>query len=47
MPVRSVDGELIGGRDGPGEISVALHNHYWERRWDGWDATPVRYDLAT
>jgi len=46
MPVRSVDGEPVGGRDGPGEISAALHNQYWERRWDGWDATPVRYDLT-
>jgi branched-chain amino acid aminotransferase len=47
MPVRSVDGELVGGREGPGEIAIALHNRYWERRWEGWDATPVRYDLAT
>ena len=43
MPVRSVDGRPVGGREGAGEISVALHNRYWERRWDGWDATPVRY----
>jgi len=21
-------------------------NRYWERRWKGWDATPVRYELA-
>jgi branched-chain amino acid aminotransferase len=47
MPVRSVDGEIVGGHDGPGEISTALHNHYWERRWEGWHATPVRYDLGT
>jgi branched-chain amino acid aminotransferase len=46
MPARSIDGQPIGGRDGPGEISVALHNRYWERRWEGWDATPVRYELA-
>ncbi len=43
MPVRSVDGVNVGGRDGPGEISTRLHNLYWEKRWDGWDATPVRY----
>ena len=46
MPARSVDGQLVAGRDGPGEISVALHNRYWERRWEGWDATPVRYELG-
>ncbi|MDJ0866089.1 MAG: aminotransferase class IV [Myxococcota bacterium] len=46
MPARSLDGEPIGGHAGPGEISVALHNRYWERRWEGWDATPVRYELA-
>jgi branched-chain amino acid aminotransferase len=46
MPAGSLDGEPIGGRRGPGELSVALHNRYWERRWEGWDATPVRYELA-
>jgi branched-chain amino acid aminotransferase len=46
MPVRSVDGVLVGERDGPGEIAVQLHNTYWEKRWAGWHATPVRYDLA-
>lgn len=46
MPVRSVDGILIGNRNGPGEISVRLHNLYWEKRWGGWHATPVRYELA-
>ncbi len=46
MPARTIDGQPIAGRNGPGEISVALHNRYWERRWEGWDATPVRYELA-
>jgi branched-chain amino acid aminotransferase len=46
MPVRSVDGKAVAGRDGPGEVSVRLHNAYWEKRWAGWDATRVRYDLA-
>jgi branched-chain amino acid aminotransferase len=45
MPVRSVDGKLIGGREGPGEVSIQLHNLYWEKLWSGWDATPVRYEL--
>ena len=47
MPVRSVDGSLIGDRDGPGEVSIRLHNLYWEKRWSGWDATPVRYELGS
>ena len=46
MPVRKVDDTLIGGRDGPGELSVQLHNLYWEKRWAGWHATPVRYELS-
>jgi branched-chain amino acid aminotransferase len=46
MPASSIDGKPVGGREGPGKISVALHNRYWERRWEGWDATPVRYELA-
>ena len=46
MPVRSVDGTRVGGREGPGEISIRLHNLYWEKRWSGWHATPVRYELA-
>ncbi len=44
MPVRSVDAALVGGKDGPGALSVRLHNLYWEKRWAGWDATPVRYE---
>jgi branched-chain amino acid aminotransferase len=47
MPVRSVDGALVGDRDGPGEVSIRLHNLYWEKRWSGWDATPVRYELGS
>ena len=46
MPVRSVDGALVGEGSGPGEVSTQLHNLYWEKRWSGWDATPVRYDLG-
>ena len=46
MPVRSVDGARIGDRDAPGEVSARLHNLYWEKRWSGWDATPVRYERA-
>ncbi len=47
MPVRSVDGEPAGGHKGAGELSVRLHNLYWEKRWAGWHGTPVRYELAS
>ncbi|MDQ1256635.1 MAG: branched-chain amino acid aminotransferase [Candidatus Hydrogenedentes bacterium] len=46
MPVRSVDGKPVGGRNSAGEISIRLHNLYWEKRWAGWHGTPVRYELA-
>jgi len=46
MPINSVDGHILGGHAGPGELTARLHDAYWQRRWSGWDATPVRYDLA-
>ena len=36
MPVRSIDGAVVGDRDGPGEVSIRLHILYWEKRWSGW-----------
>ena len=44
MPVNSVDGIVFGGKDGPGEITVRLHNLYWEKMWEGWKCTPVNYE---
>jgi branched-chain amino acid aminotransferase len=44
MPVNRVDGVLLGGVDGPGEISARLHDLYWQRLFDGWKSSPVRYD---
>ncbi len=46
MPVRSVDGKAVCEHGGAGEISIRLHNLFWEKRWAGWHATPVRYELA-
>lgn len=46
MPVRSVDGKAVSDHGGAGAISIRLHNLYWEKRWAGWHATPVRYELA-
>jgi branched-chain amino acid aminotransferase len=46
MPVRSVDGKAISDHGGAGAISIRLHNMYWEKRWAGWHATPVRYESA-
>jgi branched-chain amino acid aminotransferase len=43
MPVNSVDGIVLGGSDGPGELSVRLHNLYFEKMREGWRSTPVDY----
>lgn len=43
MPVNSVDGKVLGGKAGPGELTTTLHNLYWTKRWDGWLGTPVDY----
>ncbi len=46
MPVRSVNGKPVCEHGGAGEVSVQLHNLYWEKRWAGWHGTPVNYELA-
>jgi branched-chain amino acid aminotransferase len=43
MPVNSVDGRVIGGAEGPGELAQRLNDLYWERLFDGWKSTPVNY----
>lgn len=42
MPVSRLDGRIIGN-DRPGPISAALRERYWDRRAEGWHATPVDY----
>ena len=44
MPVRSVDGKNVCAHGGAGELSIQLHNLYWEKRWAGWHGTPVNYE---
>ena len=46
MPVRSVDGKSVCEHGGAGEISIQLHNLYWEKRWAGWHGTSVKYEIA-
>ncbi len=46
MPIGTVNGTQLGGSEGPGDLSVRLHNAYWEKRWDGWHGEPVDYSLA-
>ena len=46
MPVNSVDGIVLGGIAGPGELTRRLRNLYWEKMWDGWKCTPVDYDVS-
>jgi branched-chain amino acid aminotransferase len=43
MPVRTVDDIVLGGVAGPGPVTVALHNRYWQDMWAGWKSTPVTY----
>jgi branched-chain amino acid aminotransferase len=44
LPVNGVDGHVLGGTPGPGELTTKLHNLYWTKRWAGWLGTPVDYD---
>ena len=46
MPVRSVDGVELGRNRGPGKLTVAIHNLYWQKLWSGWYGTPVDYSEA-
>ncbi|NRA31240.1 MAG: aminotransferase class IV [Parvularculaceae bacterium] len=46
MPISRVDNQLLGHGEGPGEICTTLHNAYWEKRWNGWDAIPVDYSVT-
>jgi branched-chain amino acid aminotransferase len=46
MPVNRVDGVMLGGVDGPGELASRLHNLYWEKLWEGWKCSPADYQGA-
>jgi branched-chain amino acid aminotransferase len=46
IPITRVDGRSLGVNGTAGEITRRLHNLYWEKRWEGWHATPVGYDAA-
>lgn len=43
MPASHVNGQPLGGRNGPGDLSTKLHNLYWEKRWAGWLGEEVQY----
>ena len=43
-PIEPGETLTLAELDGPGEISIQLHNRYWEKRWSGWGATPVNYE---
>lgn len=43
MPVNSVDDRVLGGKPGPGVLTIQLHNLYWEKVWEGWKSMPVDY----
>ena len=44
VPLNSVDGVALDG--GPGPLTRALHDRYWQKRRDGWHGTPVDYAAA-
>ncbi len=46
MPATRIDGRIMGN-DRPGPISRRLHDAFWDRRAEGWHATPVDYAAAT
>jgi len=43
MPVSRIDDHIMSG-DKPGSVSIRLKDRYWEKREEGWYATPVVYD---
>ncbi|MEM7217774.1 MAG: aminotransferase class IV [Pseudomonadota bacterium] len=43
MPVATVNERVLGGANGPGELTTRLHNLYWEKRWAGWLGDPIDY----
>lgn len=45
MPVSRIDGRIMGN-DRPGPVSTRLRDRFWQKRAEGWHATPVDYSLA-
>ncbi|MGR3780370.1 MAG: aminotransferase class IV [Albimonas sp.] len=45
MPASRIDGRRMNN-DRPGPISMRLHDRFWEKRAQGWHATPVDYAAA-
>lgn len=45
MPVSRINDRIMGN-DRPGPISHKLFSQFWERRAQGWHATPVQYELT-
>jgi branched-chain amino acid aminotransferase len=45
MPASRIDGRILGN-DRPGPISMRIYSEFWDRRAQGWHATPVDYSVA-
>jgi branched-chain amino acid aminotransferase len=43
MPVSRVDGKPVKGVDAIGPISAKIRDLFWEKRAQGWKATPIAY----
>ena len=45
MPASRLDGRIMNN-DAPGPISARLRSLFWDKRAEGWHATPVDYSVA-
>ena len=43
MPASRIDGRIMGN-DRPGPVSAGCGKRFWEKRRQGWHATPVDYE---
>lgn len=46
MPAARIDGRIMGN-DRPGPVSTRLKDRFWQKRAEGWHATPVDYTKGT
>jgi len=42
MPASRIDGRIMGN-DRPGPLSTMLRDRFWQKRTEGWHATPIDY----
>jgi len=45
MPISRVDSRPLQHSEKEDKIANLLHDLYWQKRWEGWKSTPVRYSI--